>query len=406
MLSIFENSMISNSVAADNFSGLPADVSRMISGGDDVARSTGVLTKEDVIEMKNYLRKVNSLPIELVAVEKFLKYKTIGISGLEPIDILILFTRIRVHSEGWYDIESGLISQGYDLGDTAIDILKSGERIITQIKNMPIKKRVASIVGDLSDIELEGLKYTPDDYAVIPYVGDIVQMMRFDIAMGQLSTQQLKKRITDFKAKLSGGVLSNGEQERGLQSEMDLKYTLMQRNNCLELIADNNATINAKIAQIAQLDKDYDYYVKMSFSAGLPFLWWISASIFGPKAEATRKERNKLKAEIDALRLLVTNQKNLQYAIESTRANLGDMRLRMLGAEAALNVLNTMWQTIAASIEASAEQFDNINDALRLTSFVTEFSNVIAPWEEVRDAAYKLSIEYLTAIREYEAANA
>ncbi|MCU1750259.1 alpha-xenorhabdolysin family binary toxin subunit A [Pseudomonas sp. 6D_7.1_Bac1] len=405
MLVIFEESVMSNNAAPPNTNDLPRDVSLMISGGNEVARAPGVMTKEDIIEMKKYLRTVTLLPSGLLEVEAFLKYRTIGIPGLEPLDILNLFHKIKMHACDWYPIESGVIHQCYYLGDTAIDILRNGKQIIAQINNMPILQRVRSTVGNLSDIQLEGMKYTPDDFKVVQYIGDIIQTMKFDITMGQLSTQQLKDSIIDFKVNLSGGALSNGNPVLGLQSELDLKYTLMQRNNRLKYIAENNAAISAKIAQIAQLDKDYDYYVKMCFSAGLPFLWWISASIYGPKAETARKERNKLKAEVDALRLLVTNQENLQNAMESTLANLGGVGLRMLGAEATLNVLNTMWQTIIAKIDASAEQFANINDALRLTLFVAEFSKVIAPWQDVQAAGETLVNEYYLAMREYETNN-
>lgn len=381
---------------------IPKYITQMISGGiSEVARSPGVLTKEDIIEMYRYLKKVLSLPYGLYEVEDFLKYRKIGIPGLEPMDILLFFIKIRIHAEDWYYIIDNIFQQCYDLEDTAVDILGGGGKIIAQINNMPILQRVRSTVGDLSDTQLEGMKYTSEDFRVVNSIGDILKMMEFDVTMGQKSTQQLKNRIADFKTKLSGGTLSNGEQVFGLQSELDLKYTLMQRNNCLKSIAENNATISAKNAQIAQMDRDYDYYVKMCFSAGLPFLWWISASIYGPKAEAVRKERNKLKAEVDALRLLVANQENLQHAMESTKSNLGDLGLRMLAAEATLNDFNTMWQSMIAKIDSSAEQFGKINDALRLTSFVVEFSNAITPWQDVKYAATNLIDEYNTAIRDY-----
>ena len=136
---------------------------------------------------------------------------------------------------------------------------------------------------------------------------------------------------------------------------MKSKYDLMERNSLLQSITSSKEALREKKARVVQLDKDYDYYVGMSFSGGLPIFWPISGSIFGPKAETARKERNALKTEIDALELAVSGKENLQNAIESSLSNFGDIGIRMAGAEAALNMLNTMWQTILSKIDASAD---------------------------------------------------
>lgn len=81
---------------------LPKAVLHLISGEyPGVARSAGVFTKEDVIKIKQYVKKGLSLPSELPEVESYLKYTRLDIPGLEPSDIQVLFKKIRIHAASW-----------------------------------------------------------------------------------------------------------------------------------------------------------------------------------------------------------------------------------------------------------------------------------------------------------------
>lgn len=382
---------------------LPQAVLHLISGQyPGVARDAGVLTKEDVIKIKQYVKKGLSLPGELPEVEAYLKYKKIDVAGLEPSDIQVLFKKIRIHAAGWDAVESKIIQQSIDLASAAKNIVSSGGEIISVIKEMPIMDRVRTTLGQMSGNDLAGIQYTADDGEVASAVTEIIKLMRVDIQRQQGATQELKDRISNFKIELSGGDLSNGKRVFGLQSEVKGKYDLMERHNLVESIASSKQTIKDKKARITQLDKDYDYYVGMSFSGGLPIFWPISGSIFGPKAESARKERNALKSEVDALEEAVSGRENLQNAIESSMSNFGDIGIRMAGAEAALNILNTLWQTILSKVDASAQQFERIDDALRLTSFVAEFALVIDPWRDVKNTAGELVATFNDALEEYK----
>ncbi len=74
----------------------------------------------------------------------------------------------------------------------------------------------------------------------------------------------------------------------------------------------------------------------------------------------------------------------------------------MLGAEAALNILNTMWQNMLTKIDGSAAQFERIDDALKLTSFVAQFKLVINPWQDVKDTSGTLVEVFNEALEEYK----
>ncbi|MFJ4192584.1 alpha-xenorhabdolysin family binary toxin subunit A [Pseudomonas sp. NPDC089534] len=382
---------------------LPQAVLHLIAGQyPGVARDAGLLTKEDVIKIKQYVKKGLSLPGELPEVESYLKYKKIDIAGLEPVDIQGLFKKIRIHAASWDAVESKILQQSIDLTSAAKNIVSSGGEILSVIKEMPIMERVRTTLGQMTGNDLAGIKYTSDDGEVATAVTEIIRLMKVDIQRQQAATGELKARISNFKIELAGGDLSNGKRVFGLQSEVKGKYDLMERNNLLASIADTRETLKEKKARIIQLDKDYDYYVGMSFSGGLPILWPITGSIFGPKAESARKERNALKDEVDALQASVSAKQSLQSAIESSMSNFGDIGIRMAGAEAALNILNTMWQTILSKIDASASQFERIDDALRLTTFVAEFALVIDPWRDVKNTAGELLETFNQALDEYK----
>ncbi|WP_438301981.1 alpha-xenorhabdolysin family binary toxin subunit A [Pseudomonas sp. NMS19W] len=388
---------------SESSNNLPQAVLHLISGQyPGVARDAGLLTREDVIKIKQYVKKGLSLPGDLPEVESYLKYKKIDVAGLEPADIQVLFKKIRIHAASWDAVETKILQQSSDLAAAAKNIVSSGGEIISVIKEMPIMERVRTTLGQMSGNDLAGITYTSDDGEVASAVTEIIKLMKVDIQRQQGATRELKDRISNFKIELSGGDLSTGKRVFGLQSEVKGKYDLMKRNNLVESIASTQQTIKEKKERIAQLDKDYDYYVGMSFSGVLPIFWPISGSIFGPKAETARKERNALKAEVDTLEESVSGKQSLQSAIESSMSNFGDIGIRMAGAEAALNILNTMWQTMLSKIDASAQQFEGINDALRLTTFVAEFALVIDPWRDVKSTAGELLATFNAALDEYK----
>jgi len=384
---------------------LPREVMGLIGGSSPgVERAAGVFTKEDVIKIKQYVKKSLALPSELSEVKLFLGYEAVNIAGLEPSDIKVLFEKIKFHASSWDAVESKIIQQSINLGSAAQSILSSGNSIISDIKEMPILERVRSSLGDLTNAELEGIKYTSEDGEIASAVGEIIKLMKVDINAQQTATRELKDSISKFKIELSGGELSTGERVDGLQPDLIGKYDLMEQNSFIKSIADNNEIIAEKKAKIVQLDKDYDQYVKNAIAgiAGGLIGLAITGGIFGAKAENAKKERNVLKEEVDSLESFVAGQENLQHALDRNKSDFLDLNNRMLGAEAALNILNTMWQNMLTKIDGSAAQFERIDDALKLTSFVAQFKLVINPWQDVKDTSGTLVEVFNEALEEYK----
>ncbi|CNG40108.1 Uncharacterised protein [Yersinia kristensenii] len=92
----------------------------------------------------------------------------------------------------------------------------------------------------------------------------------------------------------------------------------------------------------------------------------------------------------------------MQTSLETLSLLFSDIGIRMVDAESALNHLDFMWLSVLNQINESQTQFSTINNALRLTSFVNKFQQVITPWKSVADSALQLVHIFDEAINEYK----
>lgn len=117
--------------------------------------------------------------------------------------------------------------------------------------------------------------------------------------------------------------------------------------------------------------------------------------------QKTPEKKNALISEVAELEK-VSSQRALQTALEALSLSFSDIGIRMVDAESALNHLDFMWLSVLNQITESQTQFAMINNALRLTSFVNKFQQVITPWKSVGDSARQLVDIFDEAIKEYK----
>ncbi len=370
----------------------------------EVARSGGIFTKEDLLNVKLYVKHALSLPFTRAEVENYIGYQRTTIDGLTPASIWTLFQGIRLHSLSWDRIENNIKMQNKHLEITAKGIISTGTEIISIIDSMPIMERIKTEVGALSKEKLADVIYGEEDHAIAGELVNFMDAMKTDITEAQARTAKIKAEISDFKILLIGGQLSNNVLVLGLEPQVKLKDNLMQQHNLKNVIRELQDEINEKNERIEQLKKDYNEYIKKSFlglAGGLIGLA-ITGGIFGDKAERARKEKNRLIEAVGKLENQVKNKKGLQETFERLSRNFSDMGIRMVDAEIAVSHLDLMWQSMLAEINESQKQFGHINNALRLTSFITYFRKVIHPWNSVNNSARYLSDMFDEALREYQ----
>lgn len=369
-----------------------------------VARSGGIFTKEDLINLKLYVRKGLSLPTRQDEVEAYLGYKKIDVAGLEPKDIKLLFDGIHNHALNWNDVEQAVLQQSLDLDIAAKNIISTGNEIINLINQMPITVRVKTMLGDITDQQLKNITYESADHEVALALKDILDEMEVDINRHQATTANVRKKVSDYRITLTGGELSSGDKVNGLEPQVKTKYDLMEKNNMRKSIKELDEKIKEKRDRIEQLKKDYDKFVGLSFTGAIGGIIAIviTGGIFGAKAENARKEKNALISEVAELEKKVSSQRALQTALEALSLSFSDIGIRMVDAESALNHLDFMWLSVLNQITESQTQFAMINNALRLTSFVNKFQQVITPWKSVGDSARQLVDIFDEAIKEYK----
>ncbi|HDL8052793.1 TPA: pore-forming cytotoxin subunit YaxA [Yersinia enterocolitica] len=384
---------------------LPKVVLDFITGEQTgVARSGGIFTKEDLINLKLYVRKGLSLPTQQDEVTAYLGYKKIDVAGLEPKDIKLLFDGIHNHALNWNDVEQAVLQQSLDLDIAAKNIISTSNEIISLINQMPITVRVKTMLGDITDQQLENITYESADHEVASALKDILDEMKVDINRHQATTANVRKKVSDYRITLTGGELSSGDKVNGLEPQVKTKYDLMEKNNMRKSIKELDEKIKEKRQRIEQLKKDYDKFVGLSFTGAVSGIIAIAIAggIFGAKAENARKEKNALISEVAELESKVSSQRALQTALEALSLSFSDIGIRMVDAESALNHLDFMWLSVLNQITESQTQFATINNALRLTSFVNKFQQVITPWKSVGDSARQLVDIFDEAIKEYK----
>ncbi|WP_434086464.1 alpha-xenorhabdolysin family binary toxin subunit A [Photorhabdus laumondii] len=388
-----------------NETDIPSATLQLLTGKQEgVARPGGIFTKEDLINIKLYVKKGLSLPFNLEEVKSYLGYQKIDIAGLEPEDIHTLFEEIRTHSFSWSDVENDILQQSIDLEIIGKQITETGENIISIINEMPIITRIKRRLGEISERQLAQITYTHEDREVSSALGEILDTMKNDIEKQREKTEKVKTEVSDFKLKLIGGRLSNGSIALGLQPQVENKRKLMKDNKMSVSIGDLDDKIMEKKEEIVQLKKDYDRFVGLAFSGivgGLIGLA-ITGGIFGSKAEEVRKRKNMLIGKVRSLEESIKGKRALQKSITSLSLDFSDIDTRLLDAEVALNHLDYMWQSMLTQINASKDKFTQINDALNLTSFITTFQQVINPWKEVEGSAKQLVRVFDEALKEYK----
>jgi hypothetical protein len=370
-----------------------------------VARPGGIFTKEDLISIKLYAKKGLSLPQEEPQVEVYVGYKSSGFAGLEPADITDLFRQIGKHCLGWDAVQQGVVNQGVELKGFSATFVTKGEGIIGNIKEWPFGKRVLKTLGDVSGEKLEDITYGPGDSEIAQTLGETLELMRKDVVDQQAKTLAVRKAVGDYRIVLVGGKLSTGAETPGLEPQVARKRKTMMDNKLTETIKADEDSLKEKEGRIEQLKKDYDKFVGLAFTgaAGGIIGLLITGGIFGAKAEEARKDRNKLIDEVRALKEKVSGAKKLQKAIETLALDFSDIGTRMLDAETALGHLDYMWASILSLIQNSQREWLNIDNGMKMSTFITSFQSVVNPWKTVGDLSGDLMRIIDEGLAEYKA---
>jgi len=379
------------------------------------ARSAGIFTKEDMINILGYVKKGKSLPDDLDALKAYLKIDNTGVDGLEPADILKLFKAVHDHAIDWEKVQDAVRSQSEDLDHAAKRIVDTGDDIISCIDSMTTLQKAKTTLQEIGKAEdsqdvqeeLSKITFTDGDGDISTGILDILDMMKEDVEGYQVKTEEVKIIISDYRMRLVGGGLSDGTEVTGLEPELRKKKNLIAASGITEEITELETDIQTKETRLNELKEDYtEYCVKSGLAAPGGLLGMIAVGIFGKKATDTRGQIDTATNELKTLRERLSQKNKIKTVFGNLNDECSDIGIRMLDAEIAINHLDAMWKSTLAQISLSVESFQKVDNAMKLMRFSRTFKNAIDPWRDVGRNTQSIMRSIDDALREFKEKNA
>ncbi|OAT35790.1 alpha-xenorhabdolysin family binary toxin subunit A [Proteus myxofaciens] len=361
---------------------LPEVALSLILGKDiNGGRSPGIFTAYDLNKIKAYVDKALILPYELDSVIDFLGYEDMGIAKISASSIQELFLKMREHAFQWNKIEYSIKQQAIDLEIIGREITGTGEQIILFISQMPLLEKINNRVGNLSNEELNHIKYTGQDKKISDHLITILESMHQDINREHKKTLKLKNMISDFRIKIIGGEDSNGVLCNSFYYDIIAKKKLAN-----DFFNQDNSLLHEEKKfledELDLLKKEYQHFVKLAFT-GLAFGIIgviITGGIFGSKAEDIRKKKNETIGKITDINEKINSFSLLVNNLEKFEIELNEIEQFIKDANMALEHLEYMWQATLTEIKASLTNLKKIDNAMELIRFSIYFEKMISPW--------------------------
>lgn len=356
---------------------------------EDVSREPGLLlTKEEIIQIKIYEATALALPHTLEDVEVYLNFGDANDAGpgLEYKNFLTLFSTTRTHALRWSPLHNEMKLTGTKLkmfsrsmmvyGDSinelldGIKSLKKIEKLLeaNKIETLAQLKEVEVKSGEkFPEIELE--KNTKSDLG--NYLSQIFEKVRNH----QEETKKLHDSLTSFSDDLHNRILP----------KIKIQLKLVETNTVQNDIDFLKHSISERSVRIDEKTKEYKALVQKALEAASQFnLPGLGIAIYqGVTAEDTRYERNQLfadqKAEIEKL----SKKSQTLASLHKVKLDLQNLDIVTFNADMATQNLRHVWNVIYAYVKQSADSVNNINDALSLGLFMTEFKLVVDPWRDI-----------------------
>lgn len=144
-------------------------------------------------------------------------------------------------------------------------------------------------------------------------------------------------------------------------------------------------SISERSVHIDEKTKEYKALVQKALQAASEFnLPGLGIAIYhGVTAEDTRYERNQLLADQNAEIEKLSKKNQTLASLHKVKLDLQNLDIVTFNADMATQNLRHVWDVIYAYVKQSTDSVNNINDALSLGLFMTEFKLVVDPWRDI-----------------------
>ncbi|WP_265510881.1 alpha-xenorhabdolysin family binary toxin subunit A [Providencia rustigianii] len=357
------------------------------------ARDAGIFTLDDLINIHRHVQFALTLPMKESDILKWFGINDENDELLPATELADVIINIRSHANTWDNVEKQVKEQSVDLSLTSRNIIQTGDQIVEYINHMPIIQKISESLDNLSEHELKQITYQNDDQQIATELLSILQLIKGDIKQQSVKTIRIKNTVSDFRAHITGGYLSDYSHVESLLFNIKGLYQQLESKNDPETAESFlKELIEFKKNELIQLEQEYSHYVKLCFTglAGGIIGLLITSSIFGSKAEAIRHRKNLIIKEIEETNAKINQEKLLQKTIFDIQINLQKIEGLFKDARLAIDHLDYMWLVILTEVKQSIDIFSKINNAEKLLRFISQFKRIITSWSSIQDYSVHL----------------
>lgn len=371
---------------------------------DGSARDSGLLlTKKQIIDLRKYEAAGLALPFTLRDVEDYLRFGAgqDGGPGLKPEDFLNTFQKTRDHARRWSPLRERIMLTGQGLKDFASSMLTYGEsmkKVYADVKSSGLlDKHNIKTLEQLKALELElgdkfpGIELEEDTVDSLDYY---LKRIFEKIDLNLEEVKGIKKDLDTFGYDLREHVLPG----------IKLRVGLIESSSLAEDIKQLKAVIDERANEIDIKNTEYKAAVQeaLKAAAGMNIVGLAMAIYMGVEAENIRARRNELyELQEKDIQILASKNQTLGSLVR-VKHDLQSLMIVAIDADVATQNLMHVWSVLHLCIKNSVGAVGRINDALSLRIFMTEFSEVVSPWERIKSDSDKLIEVFKEADEEYE----
>lgn len=354
-----------------------------------------ILTKQEIKNIKRYEMVGLALPTQLKDVIAYLGYETGAGRGLEAADFKNTFTTVHEHAATWNPLRVDLLSVGSNLQVFAGQMQVYGssmEETYEEIKALrTLDEYTIATLEDVKKLELElgdrfpGIDLGSADKKEVAEFAHYLDTILAHVKEREKDANSIKERLDTFSYQLANTVYPAIRLKIAGINNSTLRDEIKRLANAIE---------NRAIA-IGEKTKEYKEAVKQALgSAASLNIVGIATSIYiGVEAEKIRKERNKLRDQQERDVADMQTKDRILGSLNRVLLQLQDLDMIVIDADIATKNLVTVWNKITLFIDQSSKSVAEIDNALSVRRFMTQFRLVIKPWQTIeKDAQLLLDV--------------
>ncbi|NER59673.1 alpha-xenorhabdolysin family binary toxin subunit A [Pseudomonas sp. MAFF212428] len=348
------------------------------------------LSRENIKTLNRYSNFVVSLPDEADKVERWLGFD----SGDDPLlsaqSIADLHLRLQAHGKSWGGLSDSCKKLSVSLATCANKINTTGQTVIKYCHETEVALGKHRRWDDLEF--LDPIALTDGDRGIVNSLVEYMQVLRVD-------ANSFAKRVTRVRAQAEA---FRDEARWSLAPDVSEMKTAALREGDGHSASEIREELDKVDGLIAELRREYDEYVKSSLYglAGGLIGVTITASIYAPKAEATRKERNRKLERRDQLSEQLVDAQAYEGHMQRLISNLDILDSRVQDVTVAAAHLQSAWQSVETYIDASIEDLESISTGQQLARFVLFFQRFLGQWSVIESNAQVMNKMFDDAVSE------